>query len=1033
MKRVFLISALFCALFFLAACGGSGKSENETVKLGAPCSIDGEETCSVNGGEILICREQIWHTRDTCNLNFGEHCQKLPSGLYSCTAPKQENEKEKDSDDTDSGQKNDDDADSADDSGDSTDDSDSDSNEGGASDSGDDSDSDTSDSGNDADSGDDSDSDSGKKQGELYGECYPNKTCNEGLVCDVENNVCVKSGNDDDTDTGSDDDTDTGSDNDTDTGSDGDADSQPDDDTDTGTDNEQILEQKCNEAGGTWDSKNRNCTKTENCSGEPEHSVWNGDDSYIRTYENNAWSPEIPATYNETEGTCTFICTATYHHENGQCVSDTRTANCTQFSDEHAEWNGETSYTQTYSNGAWSAAIPTEYSETAGTCKYKCAATYHRENGQCVSDTRTANCADKPANSVWNGATSYTQTYTNGAWSAPIPTEYSENAGICKFKCGTHYNYNQSTSTCDAEEQQSDCADKPANTVWNDGKEGDESGKFIQVWNGSGWNPPSYASGYSETAGTCRYKCIDAYHRENGQCVSDTKTIDCTPFTLENAEWNGSSTYTMTYSNGAWSDAIQTEYSDEAGECRYRCKIHYTYDGFVCNADQQLTDCSAKPANSVWNDGKEGDEIGKFTQTWTGTNWDPATYASEYGDETGTCRYKCADTHYWYNSECLNPCDYDPCEADDNATPDSCVASSWQDYSCGCKEGYFWNQMQCKKITIGNICTGQTSCYDEESELETCPAKSEDFYGQDAQYLDKCIAQNVYVANSFYCGSNISMCLLGMEEHCGYSCDGYYKDRNTGLLWKPNASYVPKNWNDRADYCNGMNNSNDGEGYEGIKTWRVPNPIELLTVVDNSKFSHAMIVNFQNLPTEETSTRYLWTNYEHPNLSSTYAYILNTYHGRIAISSETNTNNVVLCVSGDELLPSQATDFVTSSDGKTVTDTKTGLMWQNDYATGKTWQEALAYCRSLNTGTEPYAGYTDWRLPNKNELASLLDLTKKNIYSNFPNMPRSYFWSSSTSASNTNNAWYQDHASGYLYNDKSKTTTRSARCVRNAE
>ena len=43
-------------------------------------------------------------------------------------------------------------------------------------------------------------SDSGKKQGELYGSCYPNKTCNDGLVCDEENDVCLPDGADDDSD-----------------------------------------------------------------------------------------------------------------------------------------------------------------------------------------------------------------------------------------------------------------------------------------------------------------------------------------------------------------------------------------------------------------------------------------------------------------------------------------------------------------------------------------------------------------------------------------------------------------------------------------------------------------------------------------------------------------------------------------------------------------------------------------------------------------------------------------------------------------
>ena len=30
------------------------------------------------------------------------------------------------------------------------------------------------------------------QQGELNGECYPNKTCNEGLTCDKENNICLE-------------------------------------------------------------------------------------------------------------------------------------------------------------------------------------------------------------------------------------------------------------------------------------------------------------------------------------------------------------------------------------------------------------------------------------------------------------------------------------------------------------------------------------------------------------------------------------------------------------------------------------------------------------------------------------------------------------------------------------------------------------------------------------------------------------------------------------------------------------------------
>lgn len=69
-------------------------------------------------------------------------------------------------------------------------------------------------------------------KGKLGEECYPNETCNKGLICDTENNVCIE----DPTDTNSDN-TDSSSDGKTDTGYDSDSDSgnsRPDNDADTG-------------------------------------------------------------------------------------------------------------------------------------------------------------------------------------------------------------------------------------------------------------------------------------------------------------------------------------------------------------------------------------------------------------------------------------------------------------------------------------------------------------------------------------------------------------------------------------------------------------------------------------------------------------------------------------------------------------------------------------------------------------------------------------------------------------------------------
>jgi hypothetical protein len=64
--------------------------------------------------------------------------------------------------------------------------------------------------------------------------------------------------------------------------------------------------------------------------------------------------------------------------------------------------------------------------------------------------------------------------------------------------------------------------------------------------------------------------------------------------------------------------------------------------------------------------------------------------------------------------------------------------------------------------------------------------------------------------------------------------------------------------------------------------------------------------------------------------------------------------------------------FTDNADG-TVTDNLTGLMWaQNANADGlKDWSASLDYCKNLVSG-----GYSDWRLPNINELSSLIDCSE---------------------------------------------------------
>jgi len=113
-----------------------------------------------------------------------------------------------------------------------------------------------------------------------------------------------------------------------------------------------------------------------------------------------------------------------------------------------------------------------------------------------------------------------------------------------------------------------------------------------------------------------------------------------------------------------------------------------------------------------------------------------------------------------------------------------------------------------------------------------------------------------------------------------------------------------------------------------------------------------------------------------------------------------------------------------------LTDSKTGLMWQDNSAaknTEKDWQGALAFCSELRL-----AGYDDWRLPNIKELETIVDISQHNpaMKNGFKNIGASgYYWSSSEHESNEEFAWIMNFKRGYEYNNY-KTYKRYVRCVR---
>jgi hypothetical protein len=132
-----------------------------------------------------------------------------------------------------------------------------------------------------------------------------------------------------------------------------------------------------------------------------------------------------------------------------------------------------------------------------------------------------------------------------------------------------------------------------------------------------------------------------------------------------------------------------------------------------------------------------------------------------------------------------------------------------------------------------------------------------------------------------------------------------------------------------------------------------------------------------------------------------------------------------------------------TKSGDIITDSDTGLMWQDDIAVESNntdWNGAIDYCESLELD-----GYSNWRLPNINELRSIVDIYKtdidmtlsrikdgfENIKIHAPHGEAGDYWSSSSYASSIDYAWDVDFRRGYSdYHSKNNSSGLYVRCVR---
>ncbi len=340
--------------------------------------------------------------------------------------------------------------------------------------------------------------------------------------------------------------------------------------------------------------------------------------------------------------------------------------------------------------------------------------------------------------------------------------------------------------------------------------------------------------------------------------------------------------------------------------------------------------------------------------------------------------------------------------------------------------------------------TGQTLCYDAHGSVIACPSSGQTYYGQDASYT---IDPPSY--------TKLDATGAGLSDDAATWTT--MKDNVTGLMWENKTSdgsihdgAKTFTWCDNNLETNGGNQGSCGTGtgggamdteafiralnytnFGGFSDWRMPSVKELESILDMGRNLPAVNPNwFLN-----TASSYYWSSTTYAGYDGGTAWCVPFGYDNVSQSSKTLAFPV-RAVRGRQ---SPVLDhYVNNGDG-TVTDSATGLMWQQGTsATKMTWQAALEYAEGLSL-----ADYDDWRLPTLKELGSIVDYNSFNpsIYPAIPAIDmalfpgtvlESFYFSSTTGAPYYSSAWCVDFYRGLSY-WLSKDLVHPVRAVRGGQ
>jgi hypothetical protein len=318
--------------------------------------------------------------------------------------------------------------------------------------------------------------------------------------------------------------------------------------------------------------------------------------------------------------------------------------------------------------------------------------------------------------------------------------------------------------------------------------------------------------------------------------------------------------------------------------------------------------------------------------------------------------------------------------------------------------------------------SGVTKCYDNEKEIP-CPKPGEPFYGQSGNYI---INPKSYTK------------LDEKGSDLPDDAENWFmvRDNVTELIWE-----VKQAKDDIHDYSNPNDSDNeyiwydtDGDSHDkvtflkqineshfgGFDDWRLPSMIELGSLVAHERFMPAINeLYFKGIKYDGWWSGFYWSSITHASRLD-YALGLHFPRGGTGTSSKVLSQYVCAVHEGH----CQPFHHLIINADKTVTDTSTGLIWAIETSEKEiNWKDALKYCE-----TYFFSDYSDWRLPQKEELRSISKYNPA-INSKIFNTMSAIYWSSTSYAGDTGDAWgvVFNSGIGYNYGKDSSYYVRSVR------